>query len=374
MKRIQKALLTALFTLATAGCGAPEEDEQPTPLLEEGESTGDAEQSASVNEGARLFKHETFQGNGRTCETCHTSGTGTLSPQQAQAAYIANSNGPLFNPIDSDGRLGTSYSKLLNDATVTVDITLPANVTLASDPTRRTLMLRRGIPSTIDAPSLDSVIMWDGREATLQTQARSALLGHAEVDPSWLPSEDGLNSIAQYEQTLFSSGAMKNYAKGKGPAPALPEGTTDSEKRGRMWFAETGVCGSCHGGPLLNRMTAGNPMGVPANSQFGIAFVSEFNLAGNPMLTFNVTNPDNTVTPVSSPDPGLMLVTGVPQTAGLFKMTSLRNLKNTAPYFHDSSAKTLEQVMVQYKQVLDFLGIPNTPQDIADMTAYMYLL
>jgi cytochrome c peroxidase len=373
MKRIQKALLTALFTLVTAGCGAPAEDEQPTPLLEE-ESTGNAEQRASVDVGERLFKHETFGGNGRTCQTCHTSDTGTLSPAQARAAYNANSNGPLFRPIDSDGRQGSSYSKLLNDATVTVDITLPANVTLASDPALRTLTLRRGIPTTIDAPSLDSAIMWDGREATLQTQARSALLGHAEVQPSRLPSEDQLNSIAQYEQSLFSSGAMKDYAKGKGPAPVLPAGTTDSEKRGRAWFAETGVCGSCHGGTLLNRMTAGNPMGVPAGSQFGIAFVSEFNLAGNPMLTFNVTNPDNTVSVVNSTDPGLMLVTGVPQTAGLFKMTSLRNLKNTAPYFHDNSAKTLEDVMVQYKLVLDFLGIPNTPQDLADMTAYMYLL
>ncbi|HYH95203.1 cytochrome c peroxidase [Hyalangium sp.] len=374
MKQLHKALLTALFTLASTGCGEPTEDEQPTPILEEGESTEDAEQDASVAAGENLFKHETFRGNGRTCATCHTSGTGTLTPAQARAAYNANRNGPLFRRIDSDGRLGTSYSKLLNDATVTVDITLHPNVTLANDPTRRTLTLRRGIPSTVDAPSLDSEIMWDGREATLQTQARSALLGHAEVSPSRLPSTDQLNSIAQYEKTLFSSNAMRDYAKGRGPAPALPAGRSDSEKRGRAWFAETGVCGSCHGGTLLNRMTAGNPMGVPANSQFGTAFVSEFNLAGNPMLTFNVTNPDNTVTPVSSPDPGRMLVTGVAQEANLFKMTSLRNLKNTAPYFHDSSAKTLEQVMVQYKQVLDFLGIPNTPQDIADMTAYMYLL
>jgi cytochrome c peroxidase len=55
-------------------------------------------------------------------------------------------------------------------------------------------------------------------------------------------------------------------------------------------------------------------------------------------------------------------------------MLSLRNLKNTAPYFHDGSAKTIEEIMVQYDFVLNAFGIPHTQQDIADMTAYLYLL
>jgi len=370
MKPIQKALLTALFTLAATGCGEPAVDEQPTTVVD---GADDAEQSATVAAGESLFKTETFRGNGRTCATCHTSDTGTLSAAQAQSLYSTNRNHPLFRRIDSDERLGLSYTKLVNDATISVDLTLPPNVTLATDPTRRTITLRRGVPTVRDAAALDPTLMWDGREPSLQSQARSAIMGHAEATRT--PTADQLDSIAAYEKTLFTSSALRDYAKGKAPAPGLPQGTTDSEKRGQAWFAETGVCGSCHGGALLNRMTAYNPIGAPVGSQFASAAVSEINLAGNPVLTFLVTNPvDNTVTTVNSPDPGLMLVTGVAQHANAFKMTSLRNIKNTAPYFHDNSAKNLDQLMFQYKLLLDFLGIPNTDQDRADMIAYMKLL
>jgi cytochrome c peroxidase len=372
MKRIQKALLTALFTLAATGCGAPAEDEQPTTVVD---GADDAEQSATVSAGENLFKNETFRGNGRTCATCHTNDTGTLSAAQAQSLYSTNKNHPLFRRIDSDERTSatTTYSKLVNDATITVDITLPPNVTLANDPARRTITLRRGVPTVRDAAALDDTLMWDGREPSLQSQAHSAIMGHAEATRT--PTPDQLDSIVAYEKTLFTSTALRDFAKGRAPAPALPAGRSDSEKRGRVWFEETGVCGSCHAGALLNRMAAGNPMGAPAGSQFSSAGVSEFNLAGNPVLSFLVTNPaDGTVTQVDSPDPGLMLVTGDAQTAGLFKMTSLRNLKNTAPYFHDNSAQTLDAVMVQYQILLDALGIPNTAQDREDMIAFMKLL
>ena len=33
----------------------------------------------SQPDGKRLFERETFGGNGRTCSTCHTSATGTIS-------------------------------------------------------------------------------------------------------------------------------------------------------------------------------------------------------------------------------------------------------------------------------------------------------
>jgi cytochrome c peroxidase len=366
MKRLQNSVLAALSTLALVGCGTPAADEQPA-LPQDG-MAADAHQSM-VASGEALFKRGTFSGNGRTCSTCHTDATGTLSPADVASRLPTD---PLFRPIDSDGRLGLTYLKLKADATVTVDIPLPPNVTLANNPLSRTITLRRGVPTTIDAPALDSTLMWDGREPSLQSQARSAIMGHAQAPQP--PSASQLDAIAAYEKTLFSSDALKAFAQNLAPAPGLPEGTTDSEKRGRVWFSETGVCGSCHGGALLNRNTPFNPGGAPAGSQFGSAAVSEVNLGANPVHTFLVTNPDGTVTPVVSPDPGLMLVTGNAQHANLFKMTSLRNLKNTAPYFHDNSAKNLEGVMLQYKILLDFLGIPNTDQDRADMIAFMKLL
>src|SRR4029453_8789964 len=38
-------------------------------------------------EGRRLFDRETFDGNGRTCLTCHSRETGTVSPKDAQARF-----------------------------------------------------------------------------------------------------------------------------------------------------------------------------------------------------------------------------------------------------------------------------------------------
>jgi len=371
MKLLPKALLTTMFSLAAAGCGDTPAEEQTNTLLAEG--ADNVQQPMGVSEGAQLFNHATFGGNGRTCVTCHTSGTGTLSPAQAQALYASNPNAPLFRAIDSDDGTGASYSKLLTHATVTVDIDLPANIVLASNPTKRKVTLRRGIPSTIDTPSLDRMLMFDGRAASLQAQALGAIQGHAQATRT--PTQSELDSIVAYEKTLFSSEAMKKFARGEGPVPPLPAGNTDSEKRGAAWFAESALCGSCHAGPLLNTMVAGNPMGLPAGTQFGIALVSEFNFIGNPVEEYIVTNPSNgTVTRVTSPDPGLMLVTGDAATANLFKMLSLRKLKDTAPYFHDNSAKTIEDIMVQYRALMVALGIPHTNQDIADITAYLKLL
>ena len=42
-----------------------------------------------VLEGKRLFERGTFGGNGRTCETCHSAGTGTVSPEDAQKRFEA---------------------------------------------------------------------------------------------------------------------------------------------------------------------------------------------------------------------------------------------------------------------------------------------
>ena len=56
-----------------------------------------------------------------------------------------------------------------------------------------------------------------------------------------------------------------------------------------------------------------------------------------------------------------------------FKIPQLRGVEDTAPYFHDNSAKTLEDVMNFYERFFSPFVI-LTPQDKADMVAYMKLL
>ena len=68
-----------------------------------------------------------------------------------------------------------------------------------------------------------------------------------------------------------------------------------------------------------------------------------------------------------------------------FKISTLWGVDRTAPYFHDNSAKTLEDVAVHYARFFeiatDFDGPGGAPpvirlstQDLADMVAFMKLL
>lgn len=48
--------------------------------------------------GKQLFEDATFDGNGRTCATCHGAETGTISAADAAARFAADPNDPLFRP------------------------------------------------------------------------------------------------------------------------------------------------------------------------------------------------------------------------------------------------------------------------------------
>src|SRR3954449_1761152 len=103
----------------------------------------------------RLFTTETFGGNGRTCQTCHSSDTGTISPQDAQRRYRRNASDPLFLFDGSDDGQGHGVDRMLTDATILVQIPLPANVSMGDDPTAKSVTLRRGTPTTLNPPALD---------------------------------------------------------------------------------------------------------------------------------------------------------------------------------------------------------------------------
>lgn len=368
-KRIRQAVLATL--LFTTGCGGLSPAEPRT--TEAREDVAGVGQTLADGTGESLFRQETFGGNGRTCETCHSMATGTVSPAELQARFAANPKDPMFRAIDSDdGSTGLTYLRLLKDATIIVSVPLPSNTKLLLNPSATSVTLNRGIPSTLDTPALDPVLMWDGREPTLTSQAHSAIMGHAQATRA--PTTQELASIASFEQTLFSSQATRDYAE-TGVAPALPEGNTDSEKRGRAFFKPDGVCGQCHSGPLLNETGPHNFLGQPAGSRFSNAFVSETNLALNIPYTFLVQRPGSLLPEAHiSPDPGRFLITGRLEDFNHFKIGSLRNIKNTAPYFHDNVAKTLDEVLLHYTTVLALRGIIITPQDKQDIIAYLNLL
>jgi cytochrome c peroxidase len=349
-----------------------------------------------IAKGRRLFERETFAGNGRTCQTCHTAETGTVSPEDAGRRFRKDPDDPLFRHDGSDDGLGQGVQRMLTDATVLVTVPLAANVTLADDPEARTVTLRRAIPSTLNTPALDPVLMLDGRQPDLESQAIGAILDHAQ---GGIPTFAEAHALAEFQKTrgFFSSQDLWSFSRG-GPAPGLPQGRTASERRGRRFFEDlppnpadglkSGLCAHCHSGPLLNTTNEfaapfiPSPAPVPAGQRFISVGVSEFNTAGNPVRVFVFNAGTPAEVRLTSPDPGRALVTGIVDDPTLehvnaFKISPLRGIRRTAPYFHDNSAKTLADVAAHYATFFRVASgglILLTPQDEKDIVAYMKLL
>jgi cytochrome c peroxidase len=378
------------MVLGLGACGEP-----PTLVEERAALSGTA-----LDEGRRLFDHETFGGNGRTCKTCHSPGNGTLTLEQIGERFAEDPAGPLFRGDGTDDGAGNGVSRILADGTILITLPLPPHVRLLDDPAATTVTLRRGIPSTMNTPALDPVLMYDGRAPDLVEQARGAIVDHAENAIE--PTEEQLALIAGFQKTgrFFSSSAMQAFAAG-GPPPPLPAGNTEPERRGRRFFEDvpvgpgdkTGLCAICHSGPLLNTSNGRNPLPpplgfVPAGERFQSILSGELLPNGDPLRIYRVTNPDGTTFDVASTDPGRAMVTGDFRgfpfgDLGEFKIPPLRGVRHTAPYFHNNGAKTLEEVLRHY--TLFFIiatpvvfpgAAPTvlTEQDQADIIAFLKLL
>ena len=347
-------------------------------------------------EGRRLFDEETFQGNGRTCVTCHSVKNGTFSPADAQKRLAADPGDPLFadDGLD-DGVHGTS--RITERATVRIEIPLTSRVKLANDPAATSVTFLRGTPTTVNTPSLQPVFMYDGRDGTLEGQALGAIHAHARnsVEPTPLQ----LQLIAEFQRKsprFFSSLPLFLFAQG-GPPPRLPSGVTASEKRGRGMFDDVpitpgstrGLCAMCHSGPMLDVSNEFNIfLPIPGLRFFGVS-VSERNKLNLPTHEFIIDGSERLV----SPDPGLCLTDELPAdefppalfapggplplsiACNLFKTPALWGVKHTAPYFHDNSSMTLEEVAEQYTfMFMREAGIRLTAQDEADIVAFLKLL
>jgi cytochrome c peroxidase len=373
-------------------------------------STGleQAELDQELN-GKRLFEKETFGGNGRTCQTCHNKRTGTLTVEDVQ--QIIEKTG-LANPflihdaLDDDG---ISTTRVEAHATIRLTIPLPPWVRLEDDPGATHVSVFRGIPSTLNTPALDPVLMYDGRAPTLQEQALGAIHDHAQNSVE--PTQAQLDAIAEFQRTdpqFFSTDELRRFAAG-GPPPVLPPGVTPAEKRGRGFLIDApftppskdGICALCHGGPMLNMVNQAHSDFVngrpPAGARFFNIGVNIVNGPNNPIRAWIIDDGINPVVTVRSPDIGLLLNLNPPTLppsivpraffADLFKIPTLWGVKDTAPYFHDNGARTLREAVAHYQRFFNFteaqdpvgsasLGglISLTDEDVDDIVAYLQLL
>jgi hypothetical protein len=398
------ALVGTVMIAGAAGCLEGE------PAPEDDEAVAQSQQAVNNNTGKKLFERETFGGNGRTCQTCHTKKTGELSPAQVRELAETDPDNELFRSIDSDDGVGSSYERLKANATIRIHMPLPPNVRLKNDPDATEFVVNRAVPTT-DNVALFSTLMWDTRHTDLAALSLGAVHDHTENTIE--PTQDQLEKMADFQRTLFSSPRLKKYAAG-GPAPELPPGKTASEKRGRTFFEADGRCGMCHGGPMLNRTTEfENIFGIGPDSDHSGAFAGFPALLGEPqpedaaneivewemdcvydlngdgeisdiengdfacgIIPFLGGTVENGVATFAMPDPGVTLFNGDLDAFLFFKIPTLWGAADSAPYFHDNSAENLDELFDTYDLLFTrFAGQPPlSAQDRIDIGAYFQLL
>jgi cytochrome c peroxidase len=348
-----------------------------SPDVGEEEDVGEAELAQGGNQdpvkrGKKLFKNETFDGNDRTCASCHRGKHGTISPDDVEELFQCDPDDPLFRSIDSDDGVGDDYTRLREHATIRIVLPLPPNIRPLDDLEATHVVVNRGVPTMVNSALDESLLMYDGRNDSLEEQALGAV--HAHTENGREPTAQELSDIATFQRTLFSNDGLEDLFSGGPPSP-LPEGKNAKQRRGREHFLPGGMCGGCHGGPMLNEDQEAEGI----FRRFRSVFAGELDFQPNELREWAVIDPDTGEFLFDFgfpfPDPGLALITGNPDDVTGFKIPTLWGIKHTAPYFHDGSAKTLEDLMSHYASFFSELGEPvPTAQEQEDMIAFMKLL
>jgi cytochrome c peroxidase len=361
--------------------------------------------------GGKLFDKGTFGGNGRTCLTCHSKETGTLTLADVQRIIDKADPDDAFLIHDALDDDGISTTRVQAHATIRMTIPLPPWLSMADDPGATHVTVFRGIPSTLNTPALDPVLLHDGRAPTLPEQALGAIRDHYQNTVE--PTSEQLDAIAEFQRTaarFFSSPALRKFAR-TGAPPELPPGITPGEKRGRTFLVDApfeppskrGICALCHSGPMLNMVNQAHTDFAPGSPPPGVRFINTgvtlVNAPINPIRRWIVNDGVNPPVAIDSPDLGLLLdptppaaqppPTVIPRAffAEMFKIPTLWGVADTAPYFHDNGAKTLRDAVAHYQRFFNFteaqdpvgsrsLGgfITLTDDDVDDIVAYLKLL
>jgi cytochrome c peroxidase len=198
----------------------------------------------------------------------------------------------------------------------------------------RGAVLTRNTPTLYNA-AFKRRLMWDRRAASLEEQVLLPLLAADELNadlpqllarlaaiPEYVqrfaaafPEDGGAISLANlaralsaFERTLISRDSrFDRYARGQRDALGA------SERNGLRLFRSLATrCFECHRLPTFEAPLAIS-IGVP------------------------------------SPDPGVGAISGLEAQRGFFGVPSLRNVALTAPYMHDGSLSTLEDVVAFYR-------------------------
>jgi cytochrome c peroxidase len=218
--------------------------------------------------------------NGRTCFSCHQPQSGWgMSVRSVRDDFERTSGyAPIFRPVDGavcpTADFSTlearreAYRLLLERGLIRIAITMPAaaefSITSVADrygcntnPTTGLTSTTSGIVSTYRRPlpsanlAFLNAIMWDGREASLASQATDATNGHAQATTP--PTPDQVSQIVAFETGVLAAQSLDNYARDLDGAGAT----------GGPEFLPATVAAFF---PGINDPLGGNPKGTPFTS------------------------------------------------------------------------------------------------------------
>lgn len=408
-------VLVFAFTMRAGGAAAPSQD--PQVVIEPGRPFDcGAQPCDAIARGFSAFMKRNLHdlgGNGRACADCHMPADRfQLSPASAEERFQllqwrrqfdVQADDPLFRPIDADdfrtnGAAASDFSNLRQNGLIRVTFPLPPNMRLidpaTNEPSSETSAdVWRMVPTVNDVKLTgpDGTNPWprepnpaggyqlDGRFATLQEQALGAFISHAEV--AALPSQQVLDDLAAFQQVLFTNPRVRALSDALDagivtlPDPDPP--LTELEQQGKAVFAR--ACAHCHGGsgqsttqpPVVARyhdISTQCPRPVDSVVPARFAFAPCPSRLNRNARTYEITLPNGTKTRRTSSDPGRALLTGVvggpPALDDWNKLdvNGLRGIAATAPYFHNNSAATLEEVVDHYIEFFKRVKAVNAPQ------------
>ncbi len=264
---------------------------------------------AKVELGRHLFYDKRLSGNESfSCASCHQQSHGFADT----LARAIGSTGQV-HPRNSMGLTNVAYSPALTWA----------------NPTQRALETQALVPMFGEVP-VELGLAGRDKEliARVSADERYRRMFAAAFGADSSISLLGITrAIAAFERTLISGNSPFDRAA-RGDSAAMSAGA----RRGQsLFFSERLECFHCHG---------------------GINFTGTIDYAGKgfPEIEYHNTGLYNVDGRGAYPagNQGLKDVTNRAEDMGKFKAPSLRNVAVTAPYMHDGSAKTLDDVIAHY--------------------------
>jgi cytochrome c peroxidase len=270
----------------------------------------------------------------------------------------------------------------------------------------------RNAPTVINSAYMQT-LFWDGREPDLEGQSKQPPLNPVEMglpdyepilvvvrsDPEYMkrfkevfgvePEDITIDhvamAIAAFERTVIGGDTPFDRFRYGAEADALNE----AQKRGLALFTGKARCVSCHVIEQTQALFTDNRfhnIGVGFKRIRGkeAATAAEFLRSKRQGANVDVT----VLTQENMSELGRFAVTENTTQVGAFKTATLRNIELTAPYMHDGSLETLEDVVTFYKNggrlketdpVSDFLSggirpLDLTDQEVQDLVAFMKAL